>query len=77
MTSYFRPPDDWVQPSRCDQCDAVIMYGPVIGGHIWMHIVVPDDEHEVVMGRWWDVRTGQWREGSGLAELLADGSSGV
>lgn len=70
MSAYFPPPDDWAQPSTCTVCDALVIYGPVIGGHMWSHVGGRVD-HDVQMGTWWDVSTGTWREGSGLAEILA------
>jgi hypothetical protein len=78
MTSpYFPPPDDYEPPTRCLTCDDLVMFGPVLGGHIWMHVPASmprdpsDTGHAAEVGRWWDVRTGQWREGSGLEEILA------
>lgn len=53
----------------------MLIFGPVIGGHMWKHLVStsrdPGEGHEAVVGRWWDTKTGQWREGSGLEEILA------
>lgn len=70
LMAYHRPPDDYEPPTHCEQCGGMIMFGPVIGGRIWMHIIRAD--HDVIMRDegWWDVSLGVTRYGSGTADLL-------
>ena len=67
--TYYRPPDDYEPPRTCETCGEVIIYGPVVGGRIWRHVVGGD--HDVVMRPegWWDVATGERRYGNGLDRL--------
>lgn len=60
---YHRPPDGYSPPTRCESCQELILYGPVIGGPRWAHLNSAD--HEVVMrpSGWWDVATGLVRYG--------------
>lgn len=71
MNAYFRPPDDYEGPTRCERCGGVIAYGPVIGGHVWMHVARSD--HDVVMrpSGWWDTATGTVRYGNGRDRLAS------
>lgn len=75
--SYHRPPDNYTPPTRCEQCHEVIMYGPVIGGHIWRHVARAD--HGVVMRPegWWDVATGETRYGNGADRLTPNAAPAV
>lgn len=62
---YHRPPDGYVSPSvsGCATCGAMIVFGPVIGGHKWSHLS-RYVEHEVVMPHpWWDTSTGTFKTG--------------
>lgn len=74
---YHRPPEDYTPPTVCEQCGGTIMYAPVIGGHIWMHVVRSD--HDVVMRPcgWWDTATGEIRYGNGRDGLTSSSAPGV
>lgn len=67
---YHRPPDSYEPPTRCEECGQSIMFGPVIGGHIWTHVAGKAD-HDVVMrpAGWWDTSTGGLRYGNGRDRL--------
>ncbi len=71
MKPYRRPPDDYEPPTQCEKCGELMIYGPVIGGYIWHHLIPTD--HDAVMrpAGWWDVATGEIRYSTGLPEVLA------
>lgn len=68
---YYCPPNGYEPPTNCMACCGIIIYGPVIGGHVWSHIGPAD--HDVVMRPegWWDVATGTIRYGNGRDELVS------
>lgn len=59
MPYYFEPPPFYKQAGRCEECEQLIMFGPVIGGQKWRHVTAAD--HDVVMRDegWWDTATGE------------------
>lgn len=68
LTPYFRPPPRYKPPTKCVECKDVIFFGPVIGGHLWMHLTRPTTEHRVVMRKagYWDTLTGETVRGNPL-----------
>ena len=60
--NYVPPPEDFVQPSRCEKCGGTIIIVLVEDGRKrWIHVVPAD--HEVQIGQWWDVSGGKFKSG--------------
>lgn len=75
------PPEDYSPPTDCEACQQKIIFGPVLGGPIWSHLVDPpgDDNHVVQMRPegYWDSFTGATVLGNPLRQRFGDDAVGV